>query len=353
MGHSELILQAVTLGRFDEAIAVAREVDPMRGEVRGWVSFWSALAMAHFALGDLQGSLETALRAREAMGPLRHEPLHLELRARAALGDLTGVDALVQEALRGHPRPAFFLVDAADLLRLHGNGEEGMRRYREAVALARAEQEQDPDPDRDWVLAEALLALAAGSKHQAGGAALGGHRDGTEDPGDGPANGRVPGEAEAAALEARDLFHALLDLNPHFFDPPTGLGRAAALLGDTAEARRWSDHLAGLDPRAGHVHLRRARIASLLGDVEGMVAALELAYRGGYRTQFAFRDDPDMMRHGHHPAMAALLRPRQRPPAGVPPGSACGGSRTGFRPSTMGSAGLFSARTYTLPANEG
>jgi tetratricopeptide (TPR) repeat protein/TolB-like protein len=301
MGHAELILQAVTLGRFEEAIAVAREVDPLRGEVRGWVSFWSALAMAHYALGEFQTSLETALRAREAMGPLRHEPLYLEMRARAALGDLAGVDALVQAALRGHPRPAFFLADAGDLLRLHGHREEGMRRYREAVARARADRERDPDPDRDWVLAEALLALAAGAAHEGEAAVQG-------DPGEGPA----PGEAEAATLEAQDLFRALHELNPHFVDPPTGLGRAAALLGNPDEAMHWSNHLAGVDPegRTGHLHLRRARIAALLGDVDGMVEALELAYRGGYRTQFAFRDDPNMMRHRDHPAMAALLRPR-------------------------------------------
>jgi len=298
MGHAELILMAVTLGRFREALDVARDVNPMRGEVRRWFNYWLAVAMAHYALGEFEASLETALRAREAMGPLRHEPLRLEVRARAALGDLAGVDAVVEEALRVHPQPPFFLADAGDLLRLHGHGEEGMRRHREAVARARADRARDPDPDLDWVLAEVLLALAAAAHAGEGAGNLAGDSVGSR--------------AGEAALEARELFRALHEQSPHFINPPTGLGRAAAILGDTAEARRWSDHLAELaaQDRSGPIHARRAGIAALLGDVDGMVEALELAYRGGTRTQFVFRDDPAMMRHRDHPAVAALLRPR-------------------------------------------
>jgi tetratricopeptide (TPR) repeat protein len=291
MGHAELILAAATLGRFDEALEVARDVDPMRGEVRRWFNYWLAVAGAQEALGDFSGALETALRAREALGPLRAEPLSLEVRARAALGDFSGIDAVVAEALRAHPQPALFLMSVGDALVLSGHGREGMTWYREAVARARADRARDPNPDQDWILAETLLALAAGAR--SGGTAS-------------------EAEIEAAALEAQTLFRGLHELNPDFFNPPTGLGRVAAVLGDPAEARRWADHLAARDPegRTGHLHFRRARIAALLGDVDAMMEALDLAFRSGYRSQLAVRSDPAMMHHRAHPAVAAFLRPR-------------------------------------------
>ncbi len=295
MGHAEVIFLAVTLGRFQEAIEVARDVDPMRGEVRGWFNYWTALSTAQYALGQFQASLETALQAREAMGPLRHEPLHLELRALAALGELSRLHALVEEALATHPSPIFFVMDAGNHLLIHGHREEAMRRYGEAVARARMDRDRDLDrnPDRDWVLAEALLALGAAALREGG-------------------DGDAPGVGREAVLEARELFRLLHELNPHFIDPPTGLGRAAALLGDSAEASRWLDHLSGIEirGRAGHIQLRRARIAALLGDVEGMVEALESAYRSGIRTQFIVRSDPNMLRHREHQTVARLLQPR-------------------------------------------
>ena len=301
MGHAEVILLAVTLGRFQEAIQVARDVDPMRGEVRGWFNYWAAVSTAQYALGQFQASLETALQAREAMGPLRHEPLNLELRALAALGEMVRLHSLVEEALATHPSPIFFILAAGDYLLIHGHREEAMRRYREAVARARMDRDRDLDqdrdldrnPDRDWGLAEALLALGAAALREGGDAAL-------------------LDQGREAVLEARELFRSLHEINPHFIDPPTGLGRAAALLGDTAEARRWSDHLAGVElrGRTGHAQARRARIAALLGDVEGMVEALELAYRNGVRTQFIVRSDPDILRHREHEAVARLLQPR-------------------------------------------
>ncbi len=309
MGHAQLVQDAAALGRFEEAVSVAREADPMRGEVRRWLTYWSSLALALHALGDFEAELETARRARAALGPLRSESLSLELRALSALGDLDGVEAVVEEALQRHPNPAIFLRWAGDYLLIHGHEAEGIRRYREGVARARADRSRDPDPDRDWILAEGLLALAAALSPASGVQAPEPRTPGTPSPDTGSPNDT---EVEALAREAVELFASLRTLNPGFIDPPTGLGRAAALLGDTAEARRWADHLAGVEPRGrfGNHHYRRARIAALLGDPVGMVEALEAAYRQGFRTQFVLRDDPLLHRHRDHPAMAALLHPR-------------------------------------------
>ena len=284
MGYAQLVLDAVTLGHFREAISLAAEADPMRGEVRGWITYWSSLALAHHALGAFEEELEVARRAREAMGLLRHDPLYLEARARVALGDLAGVESVVEEAVRMHPRPSTFLLWTGNHLVIHGHEDEGVGKYREAVARARGDRDRDPTPDGDFLLAEALLSLAA---------AMG-------------------SEGREEALEARTLYGGLMELNPHFIDPPAGLGRAAALLGDTVEARRWSDHLAGVDPqgRFGNHTWRRARIAALLGEPEELAALLEQAFREGIRVHFAAREDPLVMAHRDHPRVAALLRGR-------------------------------------------
>jgi TolB-like protein/tetratricopeptide (TPR) repeat protein len=282
MGHAQLVQDAVSIGRFREAIEVAGDADPTRGELRGWFPYWGALTMAHHALGHFEEELRTARRAREVLN-LRPQPLVLEARALAALGDLTALDAVVTDALRLHPAPSVFLRWTGDYLVLHGHPDEGRRRYLEAVARARADRARDPTPERDFHLAEALLALAAWGDDD---------RD--------------------AAHEARELFRGLRALNPTFIDPPAGLGRAAAILGDTAEAHRWSDHLARVEPRGrmgGH-HYRRARIAALLGDADLMVDLLVRANGEGTRVQYAAREEAVMMRYRDHPAVAALLRPR-------------------------------------------
>ena len=284
MGHAQLVQDAVTLGRFREAVEVARTVDPTRGEVRGWYTYWGSLAMAHHAQGEFEEELEVARRARELMGPLRIAPFYPEVRALAALGRLEELDGVVVEARRISPAPSVFLRGAGDYLVIHGHREEGVRRYREAVAQARADLEREPLADRSFHLAEALLALAA----------------------------MLGSEGREEALEARALFAESHALNPTFIDPPFGLARAAAVLGDTAEARRWSDHLAGANPRGryGNHTWRRARIAALLGEPEAMVTLLEQAYREGIRVQFAAREDPLVMAHRDHPRLAALLRAR-------------------------------------------
>ncbi|CAN5788173.1 hypothetical protein BH23GEM11_BH23GEM11_16970 [soil metagenome] len=281
MGHSHLVLDAVTLGRFREAIAVARESDPTRGELRGWFPYWSSLAMAHHALGEYVEELEIARRARESLGPLRAQPLVLEVRALAALGALEALDAVVSDALRIHPAPAVFLRWTGDYLVMHGHPEEGRRRYVEAVGRGRADLSRAPSPDRRAYLAEALLALAGTGDHE-------------------------------AAREAREVFLELHEEHPLLMDPVAGLGRVAALLGETEEARQWSDHLAGVNPdgRFGGHTLRRARIAVLLGDVDAMVELLQQANREGMRVQFVAREDPLIHAHRAHPAMADFLRPR-------------------------------------------
>jgi tetratricopeptide (TPR) repeat protein len=284
LGHAQLVQDAVTLGRFREAVEVARTVDPTRGEVRGWYAYWGSFAMAHHGLGEFEEELQVARRARELMGPLRIAPLYPEVRALAAMGRLEEIAGVAEDARRISSAPSVFLRGAGDYLVMYGHEAEGLRYYREAVAQARADLTREPLVDRDFHLAEALLALAA---------ALG-------------------SEGRDEALEARALHLESHERNPHFIDPPFGLARAAVILGDTAEARRWSDHLAGTEPRGrygGHTW-RRARIAALLGEPQEVARLLEQAYREGLRVQFAAREDPLVMRHRDHPAVAGLLRAR-------------------------------------------
>ena len=286
MGHAQLVLDAVTLGRFREAITVAQASDPTRGELRGWYTYWGSLAMAHHALGEYEEELDAARRARETLGPLRSQPLFLEARALAALGELEALDAVVQEGLRVHAWPSSFLRWTGDYLEIHGHPEEAERRYGAAVARARSDLARDPSPDRTFHLALALLSEAAFARNA----------------------GRPPD----SAVEARELFQDLHDESPALLDPVMGLGATAALLDNPVEARRRQAELLASPPDGrfgGHVY-RAARISALLGETDDMAELLERAYRLGYRLQYAVREDPFILAHREHPWVAALLRPR-------------------------------------------
>lgn len=282
MGHAQLVQDAVKLNRLREAVEVARQVDPIRGEIRSWYAFWSAWSTAHYGLGEYEEALRVARLAREVLGRARLDPLVLEVRALVALGELDAVDGVVDEALQRSASPADFLRWTGDLLEIHGFPEESVRRYDQAVALARSLLADDPSSARRAALTWALLARGT------------------------PEAGR-----EAQAL----LEELLADGRDAGEDPVpwlSGLARAALLQGDTARALGYSEELGSLEGRwlFGRHTWEQARIAARMGDPDRMLDLMDRANRAGTQVHFLVRGEPGVMGFRDHPGVVAFLRPR-------------------------------------------
>jgi serine/threonine-protein kinase len=121
----------------DEALVALQRIDPDRGELRGWSSYWTQLAHALHLTGAYDRELSAA-RAQRARHPDRRVALVLEARALAAAGLSGAVDSLV-EASRALPTATYWsqgamMVQAGEELTAHGQPEAGARMLRTARA---------------------------------------------------------------------------------------------------------------------------------------------------------------------------------------------------------------------------
>jgi serine/threonine-protein kinase len=144
-------LVANALNRPAEALAWLESLDPDRGAMRGWSSYWTQLAHALHLLGRHERELE-AVRAARARHPDRRVGLVLEVRALAALGRQAEIDALV-EAASVLPTDTYWsqgaaLVVAGEELAAHGHGAAAPA-YLEAAERWFANQ-LAADPDHVW-----------------------------------------------------------------------------------------------------------------------------------------------------------------------------------------------------------
>jgi DNA-binding SARP family transcriptional activator len=129
--HFQVAEEARRLNRPEEARGVLLRLEPEAGELAGWIFYWIELATAQHLLGDHEGELRSARRARD-LHPDDPVAMLLEARALAALGDvdrlervLDDADALPAGTPAGsrEPRPGDLLREGGLELAAHGHGD--------------------------------------------------------------------------------------------------------------------------------------------------------------------------------------------------------------------------------------
>jgi tetratricopeptide (TPR) repeat protein/TolB-like protein len=272
LGHWGLANAAMWVNRPRETIRVSRQLDPERGELRGWFFYWRDLARAHHRLGEHREELRVARRAR-ALFPDEPQALLLEVRALAALRRHRDLSALLDDHLHAHPAPPALLRQAALELYGHNQPREAEVLVRQGLAL-RLERPGNSIGFRIYV-AEAHILL-----------------------------GRVEDGATMIEALAADM--------PHVLDAQGLLGTLAARRGERARATGISNGLADLPQREhrGRNTYWRARIAALLGDRDDAVRLLRQAFSEGTEVWNTLHVEPDFDGLRDFPAFRAFARPR-------------------------------------------
>jgi TolB-like protein len=266
---------AVEMNRPGEALAILEQLDPDRGELRGWAQYWTQLAHARHLLGQFDREAAAAREMRDRY-PERRIALVLEVRARAAEGRIDAVQELVSQALTLSPDTYWSagaaMVVAAEELRAHGHDGwepwlEGAQRW----LSPRIEASPTLTSHRYW-MASALYDLRDWS------AARAAFMDLSE---------RSPGSNTYRGMAAL----------------------AAAHLGELSAARA---ELASPFPFAGGEHAGYlARLAAIESDADGTVSQLSRAFQhrfGGFPWVHASGFDDFRLVAGD-PRFVRLLEP--------------------------------------------
>lgn len=123
----------IAMDRPAEGRAVLEAIDPDRGLMKGWASYWTQLAHARHLTGGHREELQAALTMR-ARFPENRVPWVLAARALGALGDTRGLDSLLVETAALPPGTYWShggaLVTAGEELFAHRDSVAG-RRYLE------------------------------------------------------------------------------------------------------------------------------------------------------------------------------------------------------------------------------
>ncbi len=108
------------------ALALILEIDPQRGWMKGWYTYWSMRTMIRHSLGQHDLELEEAERGR-AMFPGNVAPLTAKARALAVLGRRAELETTLDEALTTPPSGGWnagSVIGVAALeARAHGHGD--------------------------------------------------------------------------------------------------------------------------------------------------------------------------------------------------------------------------------------
>ena len=133
---------ALDVDRPDEALAALERIDPDRGELRGWSSYWTQLAHALHLVGAHDRELAAA-RGQRVRYPDRRVALVLEARALAAAGQDGAVDSLFAASV-ALPAAVYWsqgamLVQAGEELIAHGRPDAGRRLLRSALLWLQAQ----------------------------------------------------------------------------------------------------------------------------------------------------------------------------------------------------------------------
>lgn len=251
---------------------VARDLDPERGDLRGWFLYWRDFAEAYHRLGEHRSELRIARRARELF-PGDAAALRLEARALAALGRTRSLERLLATGMAAGAVPANVLLDTGLELRAHGERQAGDALIRQSLEYT---------PTRSWNLADRTRERATAHYH------LGEY------------------------VEAERLSHEHLTEFPASFQAQALLGLVAARRGDTAQAMAVADGLAMLERpylRGGNTWWR-ARIAAVLGRRDEAVRLLEQSYLEGMYLWRPLHVEPDFDPLRTYPPFVAFVRPR-------------------------------------------
>jgi hypothetical protein len=131
-----------------DALTALRSLEPDRGAMRGWSSYWTQLTHALHLTGDHDGELAAA-RALRAAYPDRRVGVVLEARALAAAGRTEELEALM-EAVSALPPTVYWsqgaaMVVAGEELRAHGFAAAGERWLARGDAWLLAQHTLTPD----------------------------------------------------------------------------------------------------------------------------------------------------------------------------------------------------------------
>ncbi len=234
--HAVSLLNA---GRARDAYVQLQRMDPDRGEMRGWGSYWTQRAHAEHLLGEHAAELQST-RAMAQRYPDRRVALVLHARALAAAGELRQLDSALR-AWESLPADVYWsqgaaMVSALEVLLHKGNDADARLYGQRAVAWLTNRLVASPsDRAHRYFLGRALYAL-------------GRYND-----------ARVYFEGLAREFPERIRYRGLA-------------GLTAARRGDLQAAERWLSPAAVRD--TGEVTLFRARFAAIAGDRERAIGLL-------------------------------------------------------------------------------
>lgn len=264
---------ALWVNRPGEAVEVSRQLDPERGELRGWFLYWRDLTRGHHLLGEHGEELRAATRARQIF-PGDEQALWIEIRARAALGQESEIRALLASPLGGSRPAARLWRSAATELLAHGSTGLADALLRESLRQPDIDQPDDVQSRFDRARAHLLL-----------------------------------GELE----EAGRLLGVLAADIPESVAVRGLLGTLAARRGDRLEAVRISESLAALDRPylRGSNTFWRACIAARLGERDEAVRLLRQTFEEGWTGVWdAIHSEPELEPLRDYEPLREFARPR-------------------------------------------
>ncbi|MFC1662112.1 tetratricopeptide repeat protein, partial [Gemmatimonadota bacterium] len=238
--------EALRMNFAEEALEAHRGIDPDNPAMEGVAGYWVTLAETLHALERHDEELREIGKGRERH-PENLSLLEAEIRARAALGDIQEVMALVEEAEVREAEPLEILRIAALELRAHGHHQVSQELGERALAYLESRSgEVSATISHRFSVAQTLYRLE---------------------------------RWEEALVIAEELAR----------EAPTNrtylgfLGWVAARRGDRQEAERISGELVAMERLYDHGQPAyiRAKIASLLGEKEQAVTLLRQAHDEG------------------------------------------------------------------------
>ncbi len=271
--------------RPQETVDALTSLDPERGPMRGWGSYFEQLTAAYHVLGDYQEELAAARRGAKLFPEVQLRRRDVA-RALIGLGRIEEADSVVEQIVSSGAGAGVPLRQLGDELRAHGFKETAAEVFDRAIVWHEAQARGTTRPEqmaRDHV--RALYAAGRGEEVRA--------------------NLRfwldsVPGVMDSLQNVATEAMGRL--------------GVLAARRGEGDEAMRWSDELARLTYQyeAGATLLWRARIAAVLGDRDQAVNLLrERASRGHSYTLSWTHRDADLESLYDYQPFIDLIRPKR------------------------------------------
>lgn len=273
--------QARRLNRPRETVRVLRAMGPERGELRGFFLYWRELATAHHMLGEHREELKVARRARD-LYPERAHGILLEVRALAALGRVTDVNARIDDRVASpavdDPDAGLLMLFAAQELRAHGH-------FQAALLLLNRIIDRFHSLPVEGQQARGSRAQLAQALYESG-----------------------------EWSDAGAIFLGLAAEYPAVVAYQGRLGVIAARQGNQAEAERIAAALRSLrEPYLWGRHtLWQARIAAALGEREQAVELLRAAFSQGIEHHPTLHSDVDFESLHDYPPYRGLMRPRGR-----------------------------------------